>query len=72
MNSYLAVFAASLVVSVLLTPLMRRLGLRLRAVGGSGGRHVHASAIPRLGGISLALGWSIPLVVMFVDRKSVV
>jgi UDP-GlcNAc:undecaprenyl-phosphate GlcNAc-1-phosphate transferase len=66
MHSYLAVFAASLVVSVLLTPLMRRLGLRLRAVSGSGGRHVHANAIPRLGGISLALGWSIPLLVMFL------
>jgi UDP-GlcNAc:undecaprenyl-phosphate GlcNAc-1-phosphate transferase len=64
-DSYIAAFAASLVVSVLLTPLMRRLGLRLRAVGGAGGRHIHVQTIPRLGGISLALGWSIPLLVLF-------
>jgi UDP-GlcNAc:undecaprenyl-phosphate GlcNAc-1-phosphate transferase len=52
-------------ISVLLTPLMKWLGLRLGAVGATGGRHVHVRRISRLGGISLMVGWSIPLVVMF-------
>lgn len=65
MSSYIAVFVASLFISVLLTPLMRWLGLRLGAVGATGGRHVHVRRISRLGGVSLMLGWSIPLLVLF-------
>lgn len=65
MRSYIAVFVAALVVSVLLTPLMRWVGLRLGAVSGTGGRHVHARVIPRLGGVALAVGWSLPLLLLF-------
>lgn len=65
MRSYIAIFAVALVISVLLTPVMRWVGLRIRAVSASGGRHVHQRVIPRLGGVALAAGWSIPLLVLF-------
>ena len=65
MRSYIAIFAGALIVGVLMTPVMRWVGLKVRAVSGTGGRHVHERVIPRLGGVALAAGWSIPLLVMF-------
>jgi UDP-GlcNAc:undecaprenyl-phosphate GlcNAc-1-phosphate transferase len=64
MRSHLAIFVVSLLASVLLTPLARRLAFRLGAVGAPGGRNVHARGIPRLGGLALAVGWSISVLAM--------
>ncbi|HEY3493454.1 MAG TPA: MraY family glycosyltransferase [Polyangiaceae bacterium] len=64
MRSHLAIFLVSLVASVLLTPLAKRLALHLGAVGTPGGRNVHARGIPRLGGLALAVGWSISVLAM--------
>lgn len=46
-------------ITLLLTPVVIRLSLRLQAVDLPGGRKQHGSATPRLGGIA-------------IDRKSVV
>ena len=64
MRSHLAIFLVSLFASVLLTPLARRLALGLGAVGAPGGRNVHARGLPRLGGLAIAVGWSISVLAM--------
>ena len=64
MKSYVVACLISLVLSVLVTPLVRRLALRLGAVSTPGGRHVNGRAIPRLGGIGLAFAWAVPVVAM--------
>jgi UDP-GlcNAc:undecaprenyl-phosphate/decaprenyl-phosphate GlcNAc-1-phosphate transferase len=59
MGSYLLCFAIAAFASVVLTPLARRVAIKVGAVGNPGGRHVHARSIPRLGGTALAAGWGI-------------
>jgi UDP-GlcNAc:undecaprenyl-phosphate/decaprenyl-phosphate GlcNAc-1-phosphate transferase len=64
MKSYVAACLISLVLSVLVTPLVRRFALRIGAVSTPGGRHVHSRSIPRLGGIGLAFAWAVPVVAL--------
>jgi len=64
MKSYVVACMVSLVLSVLLTPLVRRYALRIGAVSTPGGRHVHGRTIPRLGGIGLAFAWAVPVVLL--------
>jgi len=64
MKSYVFACLVSLVLSVLATPLVRRLALRIGAVSTPGGRHVNGRAIPRLGGIGLAFAWAVPVVAL--------
>src|SRR5262245_31051387 len=47
-----------------LTPLVRRLALRVGAVAQPGGRHVHQQSIPRLGGIAVTIAFFAPLLVL--------
>jgi UDP-GlcNAc:undecaprenyl-phosphate/decaprenyl-phosphate GlcNAc-1-phosphate transferase len=64
MQSYLAIFIVSLVASLLLTPVARRLAFSLGAVGNPGGRNVHSCGIPRLGGLAMTVGWCVSVLVM--------
>ncbi len=64
MKSYVVACLLSLVLSVLVTPLIRRFALRIGAVSTPGGRHVHSRSIPRLGGIGLAFAWAVPVVAL--------
>lgn len=66
MRSYVAAFVVAMIVAALLTPAVRRIGLRLGAVSEPGGRHVHRASIPRLGGIAIALALYAPLIALFV------
>lgn len=66
MQSHLAIFVLALVASLLLTPAARRLALGLGAVGSTGGRNVHARAVPRLGGVALTAGWSLSVLLFLV------
>jgi UDP-GlcNAc:undecaprenyl-phosphate GlcNAc-1-phosphate transferase len=51
--AYLAVFLASLVLALALTPLSIRLGRRLGIVARPGGRRRHEGNVPRLGGLAV-------------------
>src|SRR4051812_12292024 len=64
MKSYVLACLISLVLSVLVTPLVRRFALRIGAVSTPGGRHIHGRMIPRLGGIGLMFAWAVPVVVL--------
>ena len=53
---YFAILAAALVVTFVATPLVRRFALRRGLVDRPGGRKVHETPIPRLGGVAIFLG----------------
>ncbi len=53
MKSYLGTFLVAMLAATLLSPLVRRLALRLGAVSWPGGRHVHLRPIARMGGLAI-------------------
>jgi UDP-GlcNAc:undecaprenyl-phosphate GlcNAc-1-phosphate transferase len=61
MKSFLAAFVLALAASLVLTPLLRALALSKGFVARSGGRHIHAGSIPRVGGVALAVSWCVAL-----------
>jgi UDP-GlcNAc:undecaprenyl-phosphate GlcNAc-1-phosphate transferase len=71
MRSYVAAFLVAALIAALLTPIMRWLGLRLGAVSVAGGRHVHQSKIPRLGGIAIAIALLTPVVGLLLVNGAV-
>lgn len=56
MGPYLLVFAASLGVTFLSTPLVRRVAIRLRAIDHPSDRKVHPRPTPTIGGLAIFLG----------------
>lgn len=62
MKSFLAAFVMALVASLVLTPLVRAVALSRGFIARSGGRHLHAGRIPRLGGVAIAAAWCAALV----------
>jgi UDP-GlcNAc:undecaprenyl-phosphate GlcNAc-1-phosphate transferase len=65
-KSAIATFILAVLVTAALTPLVRRLALRVGAVDSPGGRKVHARQVPRLGGVAIVIGFFVPLVTLFV------
>lgn len=57
MRSAFEALVIALAVVAALTPLVRLMALRLGAVAVPGGRHVHQTAIPRLGGLAICGGF---------------
>lgn len=70
MPSSLLSLVLALSVSALATPLVRRLALALGAVDAPSGRRVHASRIPRLGGVAIVAGFFVPLLALFALNTS--
>jgi UDP-GlcNAc:undecaprenyl-phosphate GlcNAc-1-phosphate transferase len=71
MRSAIVAFAIAALVASLLTPLVRRLALRLGAVAQPTKRDVHARAIPRLGGVAICLALFAPVVGLFFVETAV-
>lgn len=65
MRTAIAAFIVAALVASLLTPIVRRLALRLGAVAQPTRRDVHARAIPRLGGVAICLALFAPVVGLF-------
>ena len=61
MRSYVILFAVSCVLSLLLTPLVRRWAIQWGAVDLPGGRRIHQRITPRLGGIGIYLSFLLTL-----------
>jgi UDP-GlcNAc:undecaprenyl-phosphate GlcNAc-1-phosphate transferase len=55
MRTYLLSFVVTAAIAALLTPIVRRVAMRLGAVSNPGGRNVNARSVPRLGGIAIAV-----------------
>src|SRR5947208_2856993 len=54
---------ASTLTVVLVTPWVKRLAVRLGAIDDPGGRRIHGTATPRLGGLAIAIGAAIGVLV---------
>jgi UDP-GlcNAc:undecaprenyl-phosphate GlcNAc-1-phosphate transferase len=67
----MAAFLVASLAAALLTPPTRRIALRLGAVSVPGGRHVHRSIVPRLGGVAIYFALLLPLSALFVADSSV-
>jgi UDP-GlcNAc:undecaprenyl-phosphate GlcNAc-1-phosphate transferase len=63
--SAILAFGIALACVVILTPMVKRLALRVGAVDQPGERRVHEATVPRLGGVALLLAAFAPLVVLF-------
>jgi len=61
LRHYFAIFAVALVVTFVVTPLVRRFALRRGLVDCPGGRKVHERPIPRLGGVAIFAGVAIAI-----------
>jgi UDP-GlcNAc:undecaprenyl-phosphate/decaprenyl-phosphate GlcNAc-1-phosphate transferase len=66
---HIELFIVAALVSACLTPLARRLAFRLNLVSTPGGRHVHAQAIPRLGGLSIFIAVASAMIVLVLSGK---
>jgi UDP-GlcNAc:undecaprenyl-phosphate/decaprenyl-phosphate GlcNAc-1-phosphate transferase len=66
MRAFVFAFALAALSTALLTPLVRRLALRVGAVSNPGGRNVNERSVPRLGGIAIAVGFLVPMVALFL------
>jgi UDP-GlcNAc:undecaprenyl-phosphate GlcNAc-1-phosphate transferase len=64
MKSLLLVHTVAVLVATLSCAVVRHLALRRGLVSVPGGRHVHATATPRLGGVAIFLGIVVPLLVL--------
>jgi len=62
-SAFGALLIALLVVTAV-TPLVRRLAFRFGAVSHPGGRHIHQRAVPRLGGLAIAVAVFTPLLLL--------
>ncbi len=71
MRAYLAAFVIAAIACTILTPIVRRIALRIQALSAVGGRHVSARKIPRLGGVAIGLGLFLPVVALFFVNSSV-
>ena len=58
---YELVFTAAIVAAAILTPFIARTAVRVNILDRPGGRKLHASAVPRLGGVAVALGLAVAL-----------
>jgi len=71
MRTYVTAFIIAAIVSLVLTPLVRRFALRIGAVSTPGGRHVHENTVPRLGGIAIFLALITPMISLFFVESDV-
>ncbi len=66
---YLVLIAIAAVVTVILTPLARRLGLKYGVVARPGGRSVHKGEVARVGGAAMFAGVSVALLAQLVGER---
>src|SRR5512136_2104817 len=72
MRTAAVAFVLACLVSVLLTPIVRRFALRHRLFDDHvSARKVHGRPIPRLGGIAIAAGFYAPLIALLLEASSV-
>src|SRR5580658_7074918 len=71
MRAFVFAFLLAVLTTAILTPLVRRLALRIGAVSNPGGRNVNERSVPRLGGIAIAIGFLLPLVWLTLTDSTV-
>jgi UDP-GlcNAc:undecaprenyl-phosphate GlcNAc-1-phosphate transferase len=72
MRTATVAFILACLISVLLTPILRRFALRRGLFDDNASeRKIHGRAIPRLGGIAIAVAFYVPLLALLVERSGV-
>ncbi|MBE3554851.1 MAG: undecaprenyl/decaprenyl-phosphate alpha-N-acetylglucosaminyl 1-phosphate transferase, partial [Thermicanus sp.] len=71
MTGYMAVFLLGIVTTFLSTPLVKKLAVRIGAVDKPNARKVHHRLMPRLGGLSIYLGFLASTIWLVRDYKVV-
>jgi UDP-GlcNAc:undecaprenyl-phosphate GlcNAc-1-phosphate transferase len=71
MRTYFTAFVIATILSLCLTPVVRRLAIRFGVVSAPGGRHIHQSPVPRLGGVAIFLALVAPLIGLFFVQSDV-
>jgi len=61
---YIAAFACSFAVSLLMTPTARKISIKLKAIDYPKARGLHKEPIPRMGGIAIVLGFMASMVML--------
>lgn len=72
MTTLLIIFAIALVLSLTLSPMMGRLGIRFGAIDTPDSRKVHSHPIPRIGGVAIFISFMAALIIisLFSTRVS--
>lgn len=68
---YLLSFVIALVVTYILTPVVKEIAIRVGAIDTPDARKVHQESIPRLGGLAIFVGYMISLLYTVTDITSV-
>jgi len=69
---WLYIFLFSFSLSAILTPIMRLIALKLKIVDIPGGRKIHEKPMPLLGGVAIAVAFSVALLANMVLERDVV
>ena len=71
MTTILAIFSISLMLSLLLTPLIGKLGIKFGAIDIPNDRKVHKRSIPRTGGLAVFLSFVLALILSRFIRTNI-
>lgn len=71
MRSFAVAGLIGALVCTLLTPLVRKLALRVGALSPPGGRHIHHAPTPRLGGLAILMAFFAPLIGLYFVESAV-
>lgn len=71
MRSFVVAGLIGALMCTLLTPLARRLALRLGALSSPGGRNVHKAPTPRLGGLAIVAAFFVPLIGLYFVESAI-
>lgn len=71
MWTYLLAFVIALVVTYIMTPLVKSFAIRVGAIDKPDARKVHQESIPRLGGLAIFIGYMVSLLYTVTDIRNV-
>lgn len=68
----LIIFLVTSVLALILTPIFRRIAIRLNILDKPGGRKIHPKPIPALGGVAIYLSFAIPSIIFLLSHLEIV
>ena len=71
MQTFLCVYLGSAFLAIIITPIVIKLGRRIKAVDRPGIRTVHTRAVPRIGGVTIFLSAMILIVMVLFLNNSI-